>query len=259
MVEDRSASSLSRVTADSPAWDDAGPRRVDDTRPVGHVHVHAPHELTEHPQPAPPGRAERRLELAAVLLLALTTLATAWCGYQAARWSGEQSQALRARLGHPHQGPAGEPRAPGSSGSTTSSTSTAGSTPAQAGDARLAAIYRARFRPSSCPRSARGSRSGPSPTRGRSRDRCTCRSTGPPTWRAARSSTPPPTSSTRRGPRRRAPTTVHPLHGLLRRGAVLRRHLAAARLAAAADRRCSAWRCTLLIGGVVFVLTLPVA
>jgi hypothetical protein len=27
-----------------------------------------------------------------VLLLALTTLATAWCGYQAARWSGEQSQ-----------------------------------------------------------------------------------------------------------------------------------------------------------------------
>jgi hypothetical protein len=27
-----------------------------------------------------------------VLLLALTTLATAWCGYQATRWSGEQSQ-----------------------------------------------------------------------------------------------------------------------------------------------------------------------
>ena len=27
-----------------------------------------------------------------MLLLALTTLATAWCGYQAARWSGEQSQ-----------------------------------------------------------------------------------------------------------------------------------------------------------------------
>lgn len=27
-----------------------------------------------------------------MLLLALTTLATAWCGYQATRWSGEQSQ-----------------------------------------------------------------------------------------------------------------------------------------------------------------------
>jgi hypothetical protein len=26
------------------------------------------------------------------LLLAVTTLVTAWCGYQAARWSGEQSQ-----------------------------------------------------------------------------------------------------------------------------------------------------------------------
>jgi hypothetical protein len=61
---------------------------------VGHVHVHAPHALTEGPEhkPAPPNRAERRLELGAVLLLALTTLVTAWCGYQAARWSGEQSQ-----------------------------------------------------------------------------------------------------------------------------------------------------------------------
>ena len=58
---------------------------------MGHGHVHAPHELTEPPS-AGPGRAERRLELAAVLLLALTTLATAWCGYQAARWSGEQSE-----------------------------------------------------------------------------------------------------------------------------------------------------------------------
>jgi len=56
---------------------------------VGHVNVHAPHALTEGS--GPPERAERRLELGAVLLLALTTLVTAWCGYQAARWSGEQS------------------------------------------------------------------------------------------------------------------------------------------------------------------------
>jgi hypothetical protein len=57
--------------------------------------VHAPHELTEghEDQPsAPPPRAERRLEIISVVLLALTTLATAWCGYQAARWSGDQSQ-----------------------------------------------------------------------------------------------------------------------------------------------------------------------
>jgi hypothetical protein len=58
---------------------------------MAHVHAHAPHALTE-PAHVRPARAERRLELSAVLLLALTTLATAWCGYQAARWSGEQSQ-----------------------------------------------------------------------------------------------------------------------------------------------------------------------
>ena len=65
---------------------------MDETRPVGHVHAHAPHELTENPHPASPDRTERRLELGAVLLLALTTLATAWCGYQAARWDGRQAE-----------------------------------------------------------------------------------------------------------------------------------------------------------------------
>ena len=63
---------------------------------MGHVHVHAPHELTDkgHADPAPPQRLERRLELVAVLILAVTTVATAWSGYQAARWSGEQSQSF---------------------------------------------------------------------------------------------------------------------------------------------------------------------
>ena len=56
-----------------------------------HVHAHAPHELSE-PGHGKPAVGERRLELGAVLLLALTTLVTAWCGYQAARWSGDQSQ-----------------------------------------------------------------------------------------------------------------------------------------------------------------------
>jgi hypothetical protein len=60
---------------------------------MSHAHVHVPHELTEREeQERPPSRVERGLELAAVLLLSLTTLATAWSGYQAARWSGEQSQ-----------------------------------------------------------------------------------------------------------------------------------------------------------------------
>jgi hypothetical protein len=59
---------------------------------MGHVHVHAPHELTEAHDEEAVGRTERLLELGAVLLLSLTTLLTAWSGYQAARWSGEQSQ-----------------------------------------------------------------------------------------------------------------------------------------------------------------------
>ena len=61
------------------------------------VHAHAPHELTDvrrdtGQRGGRPDRGERLLELGAVLLLAVTTLATAWSGYQAARWSGEQSQ-----------------------------------------------------------------------------------------------------------------------------------------------------------------------
>jgi hypothetical protein len=61
---------------------------------VGHVHVHAPHELTEGHEETHgrPERLERMLELGAVILMSVTTLSTAWCGYQAARWSGEQSQ-----------------------------------------------------------------------------------------------------------------------------------------------------------------------
>ena len=60
-----------------------------------HAHVHVPHELTEREDEGAGGRPDRfeqLLELGAVLLLSFTTLATAWSGYQAARWSGEQSQ-----------------------------------------------------------------------------------------------------------------------------------------------------------------------
>jgi len=39
-----------------------------------------------------PPAASRRLELAAVVLLALATVATAWSAYQARVWTGEQSQ-----------------------------------------------------------------------------------------------------------------------------------------------------------------------
>jgi hypothetical protein len=65
---------------------------------VSHVHIHAPHELSEVPKHADEQadgetpKRERLLELAAVILLSLATLATAWSGYQAALWSGVQSQ-----------------------------------------------------------------------------------------------------------------------------------------------------------------------
>ena len=41
-------------------------------------------------------RGERRLELVSTVLLALATVATAWAGYQASRWHGEQAEAQMA-------------------------------------------------------------------------------------------------------------------------------------------------------------------
>jgi ferric-dicitrate binding protein FerR (iron transport regulator) len=55
-----------------------------------HVHVHAPHELSE-PSESTTTR-ERWLEIAAALLLSLATLGIAWSGYQAAKWSGLQAR-----------------------------------------------------------------------------------------------------------------------------------------------------------------------
>jgi hypothetical protein len=117
---------------------------------VGHVHVHPPHALTDSPEPAPPDRTERRLELGAVLLLALTTLATAWCGYQAARWSGEQSQ---------HYARASATRIKSQQAATRAGQLRIDDLlyfngwldARQSGNARLAAIYRARFRPEFVP------------------------------------------------------------------------------------------------------------
>ena len=54
------------------------------------VHVHTPHELEEGNGSLSP--RERRLEIIAALLLAATTLAIAWSGYQAAKWSGLQAR-----------------------------------------------------------------------------------------------------------------------------------------------------------------------
>jgi hypothetical protein len=60
---------------------------------MAHGHPHAPHELTEGTERSPDAsHRERVLELGAVLLMSLAAVATAWSGYQAARWSGEQSE-----------------------------------------------------------------------------------------------------------------------------------------------------------------------
>jgi hypothetical protein len=56
-----------------------------------HVHVHAPHELTESHGDSTT-RRERVLELIATILLSLATLGIAWSGYQAARWNGRQAR-----------------------------------------------------------------------------------------------------------------------------------------------------------------------
>jgi hypothetical protein len=55
-----------------------------------HVHVHAPHELSEPAESTT--ERERWLEIAAALLLSLATLGIAWSGYQAAKWSGIQAR-----------------------------------------------------------------------------------------------------------------------------------------------------------------------
>lgn len=43
---------------------------------------------------------DRVLEIITVLLLAVTTLGTAWCGYQASQWSGVQNDHVQAQSEH---------------------------------------------------------------------------------------------------------------------------------------------------------------
>jgi hypothetical protein len=116
---------------------------------VPHREPHVPEELIEAGPNASgekPSRAEHRLELAAVFVLALAVLATAWSGYHAAKWSGEQAtlyteaSALRVRSAQ-QSVRAGQARIDDQlyfNGWLDAYTS---------GDKRLAAVYRRRFRP----------------------------------------------------------------------------------------------------------------
>ncbi len=58
---------------------------------MSEVHVHTPPELGESGSRSSE-RREHRWELVATVLLAVATVGIAWSGYEAARWSGLQSQ-----------------------------------------------------------------------------------------------------------------------------------------------------------------------
>lgn len=118
-----------------------------------HREIHVPEALVEGDEVAPQvpqGAAEHRLELAAVVVLSLAVLATAWSGYHAARWSGEQArlytQASALRVESAQQATlAGQARIDDQlyfNGWLDAYTS---------GNKRLAAIYRRRFRPEFVP------------------------------------------------------------------------------------------------------------
>jgi hypothetical protein len=119
---------------------------------VPHGHVHAPHELTEHLDEAPdrPDRGERLLELFAVLLMSVTTLATAWSGYEAARWSGEQAQSF-ARASTVRIKAQEQAAAAGQRRIDDNLLFNGWLDAYEAGDRKLAAVYERRFRPAFVP------------------------------------------------------------------------------------------------------------
>jgi hypothetical protein len=79
-------------------------------------------------------------------MLALTTLATAWCGYQAARWSGEQSQHF-ARASSVRIGALNASTRAGQLRLDDLIYFNGWLDAHQSGDEKLATIYRNRFRP----------------------------------------------------------------------------------------------------------------
>jgi hypothetical protein len=114
-----------------------------------HREVHLPHELMEGrhtPAPSGPSGFERILEMGAVVLLSVTVVITAWSGYQAARWAGDQSRLYTEASAH---------RVKSAQQSTLAGQARIDDLlyfngwldAHEAGDERLAAVYRRRFRP----------------------------------------------------------------------------------------------------------------
>lgn len=96
------------------------------------------------------GWREGWVDVAATVLLALATVATAWSGYQASRWNGEQAAAA----GRANAARIESTRASGLADAQTQvdvATFTAWVDAYARGEDRLAAFYRRRFRPEFAP------------------------------------------------------------------------------------------------------------
>jgi hypothetical protein len=59
---------------------------------AGGSNIEVAHHLSEHHHDAPHSRAHEILEIAEAIVLAVVAIATAWSGYQAALWTGHQSE-----------------------------------------------------------------------------------------------------------------------------------------------------------------------
>jgi hypothetical protein len=59
---------------------------------AGGSNIEIAHHLTEQEAPLPESLGYRMLEIAEALVLAIVAIATAWSGYQAALWTGHQSE-----------------------------------------------------------------------------------------------------------------------------------------------------------------------
>lgn len=90
-------------------------------------------------------RADRCIELVAALLLALATVAIAWSGYQATRWSGEQSIAFAAASAERAES-VRENNLANTQAAIDLSLFTEWANATVKGDSRRAAFYRERFR-----------------------------------------------------------------------------------------------------------------
>ena len=230
---------------------------------MAHGHVHVPHELTEKREPAAradrPERGERILELFAVLLLSLTTLATAWSGYQAARWSGEQSQ---------HYARASATRIKAQQQSTAAGQLRIDDLlyfngwldARRSGDTALAAVYRRRFRPGVRPAFrawiAQRPFTNPDAVAG-----AAVHARVPPGADGAlrASSTRRPTSSTSRARRPRPTTTATSSRRSSSRPCCSSRGSRCACCGGRCASACSAAATALLLAGVIYVGSLPIA